>query len=57
TTPEVVVVTFLAVLELFKHGSINIAQSETFGEIDITRVEGAPAFEFDESLLTSVGEE
>ena len=54
---EVVVVTFLAVLELFKHGSINIAQSETFGEIDITRVEGAPAFEFDESLFTSVGEE
>ena len=56
-TPQMVVVTFLAVLELFKRGSIIVRQAETFGEIDIVRVEGAPAFELDEDPLTSVGEE
>lgn len=50
TTPEQVVVTFLAVLELFKRGSINVAQSELFGEIAITRVEGAPAYEAGDEL-------
>lgn len=55
-TPETVVVTFLAVLELFKRGSIDIKQQENFGEIDITRVEGAPAYEPDEEL-TSVEEQ
>ena len=54
---EVVVVTFLAVLELFKHGSITVSQSETFGEIDISWVEGSEAFELDEAELTSIGEE
>ena len=52
-----VVVTFLAMLELYKRGAITVRQSETFGEIDIVRVEGAPAFELDEDPLTSVGEE
>ncbi len=56
-SPEMVVVTFLAMLELFKRGSITVRQSEVFGEIDIVRVEGAPAFELDEDPLTSVGEE
>lgn len=55
-TPETVVVTFLAVLELFKRGSIDIKQQENFGEIDITRIEGAPAYEPDEEL-TSVEEQ
>ncbi|MBR3383650.1 MAG: segregation/condensation protein A [Atopobiaceae bacterium] len=54
---EVVVVTFLAVLELFKHGSITVSQSKTFGEIDISWVEGSEAFELDEAELTSIGEE
>ncbi len=54
---ESVVATFLAMLELFKRGSITVRQSQAFGEIDIVRVEGAPAFEFDEEELTSVGEE
>ena len=56
-SPETVVVTFLAMLELFKRGAITVRQSEVFGEIDIVRVEGAPAFELDEDPLTSVGEE
>ena len=56
TTPEAVVVTFLAVLELFKRGSIRMEQDENFAEIRIARVEGAPAYEADEDL-TSVGEE
>ncbi len=54
---ETVVATFLAVLELFKRGSIVVQQSEAFGEIDIVRVEGAPAFELDENLITSIEEE
>ena len=56
TSPEQVVVTFLAVLELFKRGSITVVQSELFGEIDIARVEGAPAYEAGDEL-SSVGED
>ncbi|MDO4807643.1 MAG: segregation/condensation protein A [Coriobacteriales bacterium] len=56
-TVEAVVTTFLAMLELAKRGSVTVSQSEVFGEIDIVRVEGAPAFELDESALTSIGEE
>lgn len=56
-TPEAVVSTFLAMLELFKRGAITVRQSELFGEIDIARVEGAPSFELDEEALTSAGEE
>lgn len=56
-TAEAVVATFLAVLELFKRGSIVISQSEVFGEIDIAHVEGAPAFELDDSELTSIEED
>ena len=56
SSPEVVVVTFLAVLELFHRGSIRVTQFENFGEIDIARVEGAPAYEVD-GAITSVGEE
>ncbi len=56
-TPENVVATFLAILELFKRGSVVLAQSEVFGEIDVVRVEGAPAFELDDSELTSIEED
>jgi segregation and condensation protein A len=34
-----------------------VSQSQVFGEIDVARVEGAPAFELDEEALTSIGEE
>ena len=57
TRPEVVVVTFLAVLELFKRGMVQVTQSELFGEIDIARVEGAPAYELDEYLAREYDEE
>lgn len=57
TTPEAVVATFLAVLELYKRGSIRVTQSQAFGEIDIARVEGAPAFELDETEITSIEED
>ena len=56
-TAEAVVATFLAILELSKRGAVVLSQSEVFGEIDVTHVEGAPAFEFDESELTSIEEE
>ncbi|KXB63452.1 MULTISPECIES: segregation and condensation protein A [Olsenella] len=55
--PEAVVATFLAILELSKRGAVTLSQSRTFGEIDVARVEGAPAFELDESELTSIEEE
>ena len=57
SSAEVVVATFLAVLELFKRGSLRVTQSEVFGEIDIARVEGAPAFELDDSEITSIEED
>jgi segregation and condensation protein A len=57
TRPEVVVATFLAMLELFKRGSVRLTQDEVFGDIRIDRVEGAPAFELDEEDLTSIGED
>ena len=56
-TPEAIVATFLAVLELFKRGAVRVTQTEAFGEIDIARVEGAPAFELDEDDLTSIEED
>ncbi|MDO5118491.1 MAG: segregation/condensation protein A [Coriobacteriales bacterium] len=55
--PEVIVATFLAVLELYKRGSIRVTQSHAFGEIDIARVEGAPAFELDDTEITSIEED
>ena len=57
TTAEAVVATFLAILELYKRGSVVLSQSEVFGEIDVARVEGAPAFEYDDSELTSIEED
>ena len=54
---ETVVATFLAILELSKRGAVTLSQSDTFGEIDVSRVEGTPAFELDDSELTSIGED
>ena len=49
--PETVVANFLAILELFKRGLVRVRQDEIFGEIDIAHVEGAEAYELDESVL------
>ncbi|WP_307739377.1 segregation/condensation protein A [uncultured Parolsenella sp.] len=54
SAPEQVVVTFLAVLQLFKLGMVRVTQHEVFGTIDIDRVEGAPAYEPDESALAEL---
>lgn len=56
-TAEQVVVTFLAILQLFKLGAITVRQVETFGSIDIEHIEGAQAFELDEATLKSLEEE
>lgn len=41
-TAEIVVVTFLAVLELYKRGAISITQDETFGEMSFEMESDAP---------------
>lgn len=51
---EELVVTFLAVLQLFKMGSLRLSQDECFGTIDIERVEGAPAYELDDEALSQM---
>ena len=43
-TTEQLVVTFLAMLELAKRGSLTLSQDEIFGTIQINRVEGAEAY-------------
>ena len=43
-TTEQLVVTFLAMLELAKRGSLTLSQDEIFGTIQINRVEGAGAY-------------
>ena len=53
-TPEIVVVNFLAVLELFKRGLVSVRQVEVFGEIMIEHIEGAEAYELDESVLAEL---
>ncbi|MST61359.1 segregation and condensation protein A [Parafannyhessea umbonata] len=55
--PETLVATFLAILELEKRGSVVLTQEQTFGEIDVARVEGAKPFELDNSDLTSIEED
>ena len=52
--PETVVANFLAILELFKRGLVRVRQDEIFGEIDIAHVEGAEAYELDESVLAEL---
>ncbi len=55
--PETVVANFLAILELFKRGLVRVRQDELFGEIDIAHVEGADAYELDESVLAELDPE
>lgn len=43
-TTEQLVLTFLAMLELAKRGSLTLSQDEIFGTIQINRVEGAEAY-------------
>ena len=48
TPTPVVVVTFLAILELFKRAMVNIEQPEAFGDIEIRYIEGSGELVFDE---------
>ena len=52
--PEAVVANFLAILELYKQGLVGVRQEELFGDIEVTHVEGAPAYELDESVLAEL---
>lgn len=54
STPEQVVVTFLAILQLYKLGSVRLTQDENFADIDIDRIEGAPAYEVDATILAEL---
>ncbi len=56
-SPEIVVVNFLAVLDLFKRGLISVKQDEIFGEIEIEHIEGAAAFELDDSVLAELDDD
>ena len=40
--PAVIVVTFLAVLELYKRGMVKAQQDEPFGDIELSYIEGSP---------------
>lgn len=53
-TPENVVVTFLAVLTLFKLGNIQVRQDEPFGEIDLAYIEGSTPYEPDATALAEI---
>jgi segregation and condensation protein A len=44
-TPEVVVVTFLAILELYKRGLVDVAQDQIFGDIVVTHLSEEEAAE------------
>ena len=54
STPEQVVVTFLAILQLYKLGSVRLTQQDNFGTIEIDRVEGAPTYEVDAAALAEL---
>lgn len=54
STPEQVVVTFLAILQLYKLGSVRLRQNDNFETINIDRVEGAPAYEVDATTLAEL---
>lgn len=58
TPKPVVVVTFLAILELYKRSMVTLRQNEQFGDIDIDYIEGSGELDLTgEDALTSVGEE
>ena len=58
-TPDaVVVVTFLAILELYKRSMVRLHQEEAFGDIDICYIEDSGELNLEgDDALTSVGEE
>lgn len=57
TPTPLVVVTFLAVLELYKRSMVRVRQDELFGDIDITYIEGSGELLLDgDDALTSVRE-
>lgn len=59
TPTPVVVVTFLAVLELYKRAMITISQSQLFGDIDIHYIEGSGDLVLtgDDALTSVTGED
>jgi segregation and condensation protein A len=57
TSADLLVVTFLAVLELYKRVMVNLTQDEAFGDIAIDYIEGSGELHFEgEDALTSVEE-
>ena len=58
TPAPIVVVTFLAILELYKRSMVTIRQETSFGDIDIAFIEGSGELIFDgEEAITSIGSE
>lgn len=58
TPTPVAVVTFLAILELYKRAMVKLRQDEQFGDIDIEYIEGSGELDLSgDDALTSVGEE
>ena len=55
-SPHLIVVTFLAMLELFKRNMVSLKQDDLFGDISITYVEGASAQILDDGEFDSTGE-
>ena len=51
TPTPIVVVTFLAVLELYKRAMVDLEQDEQFGDISIKYIEGSGDLVFDDSEL------
>ena len=47
TQPALVVVTFLAILELYKRSMVRLEQKKTFGDIEISYIEGSGELDFD----------
>ena len=55
--PEVVVATFLAVLDLYHRDKLRMRQERNFGEIELDHVEGATPYEMDESVIYELEEQ
>ena len=52
-SPHLIVVTFLALLELFKRNMVSLRQDDLFGDISISYVEGADAQILDDGEFDS----
>lgn len=46
--PSIVVVTFLAILELYKRSMVTLVQDEQFGDIEVSYIEGSGVLTFDD---------